>query len=88
MTTSAVVNMFLCIATSCTLYNLLLSYPGATISIQETEISIAEETSGQICIILEHTSDGLERDVLVSLTSTAGTASNYSRKSIKYGVKY
>ena len=80
--------MFLCIATSCTLYNLLLSYPGATISIRETEISIAEETSGQICIILEHTSDGLERDVLVSLTSTAGTASNYSRKSIKYGVKY
>ena len=68
---------FLSTASSCTLYNLFSSYPGATVSIQEAEISITEETSGQICIILETTSDGLERDVSVTLTTTDGTASNF-----------
>ena len=52
------------------------SFSGATLSIQETEISIAEGTDGQICIVLENTADGLERDIPVTLTTTAGTASN------------
>ena len=50
------------------------SFSGATVSIQETEISIAEGTDGQICIVLENAFNGLERDVSVTLTTTAGTA--------------
>ena len=52
------------------------SLSGATISIQETEISIVEETSGQICIVVENDDAELERDVSVTLTTTAGTAGN------------
>ena len=51
-------------------------FSGATVSIQETEISIAEGIDGQICIVLENTAGGLERDVSVTLTTTAGTAGN------------
>ena len=43
-------------------------------SIQETEISITEGTSGEICIVLENVAGGLERNVSVTLTTTAGTA--------------
>ena len=61
---------------SCTLelYNLFPSYPGATVSIEQTEISIAEVTTDQICIVLENAAGGLERDVSVTLTTTTGTA--------------
>ena len=55
----------------------VFSSSGATVSIQETEISIAEGTGGQICIVLENAADGLERDVSVTLTTTAGTAGTY-----------
>ena len=72
-----VIDPFLHTATRTTLF-LFLSYPGATVSIEEIEISIAEETGGQICIVLENVSDGLERDVLVTLNTTAGTASKYN----------
>ena len=60
--------------TSCILYNLFLHTPGAIVSIQEPEISIAEGTGSEICIVLENAADGLERDVSVTLTTTAGTA--------------
>ena len=50
------------------------SFSGATVSIQETEISIAEGTDGQICIVLENAAGGLERDVSVTLINTTGTA--------------
>ena len=53
------------------------SLSGATISIQETEISIVEETSGQICIVVENDDAELERDVSVTKTTTAGTAGKY-----------
>ena len=56
-------------------YCVFPSFSGATISIQETEISIAEGSDSQICIILENVFDGLERVVSVTLTTTAGTAS-------------
>ena len=45
---------------------------GAAVSIQETEISITEGTSGEICIVLEN--GDLERNVSVTLTTTVGTA--------------
>ena len=48
------------------------SYSGAIVSIQETEISVPEDNGGQICIVL---ATGLERDISVTLTTTAGTAS-------------
>ena len=51
------------------------SFSGATVSIQETEISVTEGTDGQLCIVLENAADGLERDVSVTLTTIAGTAS-------------
>ena len=55
-----------------------LAVPSITCFLRtQAEISITEETSGQICIILETTSDGLERDVSVTLTTTDGTASNF-----------
>ena len=50
------------------------SYPGASVLIQETEISTTEEISGQICIVLENATGELERDISVILTTTAGTA--------------
>ena len=50
-----------------------------SIAIQESEISISEETSGQICIVLENAADELERDVSVTLTTTTGTAGKYNR---------
>ena len=78
--TSLVVSRwFLCTATNYTLYNLFPSYPGATVLIQETEINISEETSGQICIVLENAAGGLERDISVNLTTTAWTAGKYNR---------
>ena len=49
-------------------------FAGATISIQETVIRITEGTNGPVCIVLESAMDGLERDVSVTLTTTAGTA--------------
>ena len=58
----------------CTFYNLFSSYLGATISIQEAEINIAEGNGSEICIVLENAADGLERDVSVTLTTTAETA--------------
>ena len=54
------------------------SYPGASLLIQETEISITEEISGQICIVLENAAGELERDISVTLTTTAGTAGKYN----------
>ena len=59
--------------TSC-LHCVFSSFSGATVSIQETEISIAEGTDGQICIVLENAAGGLERDVSVTLINTTGTA--------------
>ena len=53
-------------------FSLLNSHLGATVSIQETEISIMEGTSGEICIVLEN--GELERNVSVTLTTAAGTA--------------
>ena len=55
-----------------------VSLSGTTISFQETEISVAEGTDGQICIVLENAADGLERDVSVILITTAGTAGDYT----------
>ena len=55
-----------------------VSFSGATISFQETEISVAEGTDGLICIVLENAADGLERDVSVILITTAGTAGDYT----------
>ena len=52
------------------------SFSGATVSIQQTEIDIAEGTDSQICIVLENAADGLERDVSLTLATTVGTASN------------
>ena len=75
--TSLVIDRFLHTATRCTVY-IFLSYSGVTVSIEETEIIISEETGGQICIVLENVSDGLERDVLVTLNTTAGTAGTYN----------
>ena len=66
---------FLCIAISYSFYK-LPSYPGSTVSIQETAL-IPENTSGQICIVLERVGNGLERDVSVTLATTAETAGNY-----------
>ena len=62
----------------CILIVLFASYPGATISIQETEINIEETTSSQVCIVLENSAGGLERDVSVTLTTTARTAGKYN----------
>ena len=52
------------------------SFSGATLSIQETEISVTEGTDGQICIVLENAAAGLERGISVTLTTTAGTTGN------------
>ena len=54
------------------------SYPGASLLILETEISTTEEISGQICIVLENAAGELERDISVTLTTTAGTAGKYN----------
>ena len=62
---------------------MLHSYSGTTISIQGTEISIVEESSGQICIVLESTADGLERNISVTLATIAGTASNHTLRTVK-----
>ena len=64
--------LFLSRVTGCNLYNLFPSYSDASVSIQETEISVQEDIGGQICIIL---ATGLERDISVTLTTTAETAS-------------
>ena len=53
-------------------YLVVWIHVGAAVSIQETEISILEGTSGEICIVLEN--GDLERNVSVILTTTAGTA--------------
>ena len=53
-------------------YLIVWIHVGAVVSIQETEISIIEGTSGEICIVLEN--GDLERNVSVILTTTAGTA--------------
>ena len=58
-------------------YCVFPSFSGATVSIQETEISIAEGNTSQICIVLENVLGGLERDVSVTLTNTAGTAGTF-----------
>ena len=63
---------------SYTLYNMFPSYPGASLLILETEISTTEEISGQICIVLENAAGELERDISVTLTTTAGTAGKYN----------
>ena len=52
------------------------SFSGAAVSIQQTEIDIAEGTDSQICIVLENAADGLERDVSLTLATTVGTTSN------------
>ena len=57
------------------LYLDLLINVGATVSIQATEISITEGTSGEICIVLEN--GELERNVTVTLTTTAGTVGTF-----------
>ena len=54
------------------LYCVLWIHVGAAASIQETDISIIEGTSGEICIVLEN--GDLERNLSVTLTTTAGTA--------------
>ena len=44
------------------------------------EISITEATSGEICIVLENVAGGLERNVSVTLTTTAVTAGTYFKQ--------
>ena len=66
------INIFL--ATAINQQYLLFSILGATVSIQEAEISIPEGTSGEICIVLENVTGVLERNVSVTLTTTVGTA--------------
>ena len=56
------------------LYHVLSIDLGAIISIQETEISIIEGNSGEICIVLENVAGGLERNISLTLTTTTGTA--------------
>ena len=51
---------------------------GATLSIQETEITITEGTSGQICIVLENFGDGLDRSIFITLSTNSGTAGKYT----------
>ena len=51
---------------------------GAVVSIQGTQINITEGTSGEICIVLENVAGGLERNVSVTLTTTAGTAGSWA----------
>ena len=51
-----------------------MSILGAAVSIQSTQITITEGTSGEICIVLENVAGGLERNVSVTLIITAGTA--------------
>ena len=54
-----------------------LTFSGATLSIQEVEITITEGTCGQICIVLENIGNGLERNISVTLSITSGTAGTH-----------
>ena len=47
-------------------------------SILETEITITEGNSSEICIVLENVAGGLERDVSLTLTTTAETAGTHA----------
>jgi len=55
------------------------SLSGATISLEATELSIMEgndedTTTGDLCLRLDNSEGGLERDVVLILTSSEGTA--------------
>lgn len=58
---------------------LLLSQPGIIVSWELTQVSISEGNSGEIrmadlCILVEDVREGVDRDVVFTITSMDGTA--------------
>lgn len=61
--------------------NHLISVSGATVSLEATQLSIVEGndgdtplSTGNLCLRLDNSGGGLERDVVFILTSSEGTA--------------